>query len=120
MQGWNQEQRDFLLWGLILAFDHVERRYRAELPRLAKALIMRFAVDEAKIAIVTEDENDVTHNRLELANPQTGKAGLDRTFNERSIAAARVALRGPLADEVYHYDLNDQQDIVTAPSGLTV
>jgi len=31
-----------------------------------------------------------------------------------------VALRGPLADEVYHYDLDNQQDIVTAPSRLTV
>jgi len=42
------------LWpGLNLALDHLKRRYRAELPRLSKALIKRFAVGEAKIAIVT-------------------------------------------------------------------
>ena len=86
--------------GSILAFDHVKRRYRAGLPHSAMALITRFAVDEAKIAIVTEDEDNVIQNRLALVNPQTGKASLDRTCNERIIAAARVALRGQLADEV--------------------
>ena len=113
--GWNQDQLEDPFWGLTLALDHFER-----CPRSAKALIKRFVVEEAKIAIVMEDEDDVMHHRLELVNPQTGKTGLDRTFNERNIAAARVALRGPLADEVYHYDLDDQQDIVTAPSRLNV
>ena len=115
--GWNQDQLEDPFWGLILALDHLERCYRAELPRSAKALIKRFAVEEAKIAIVMEDEDDVMHHRLELVNLQTGKAGLDCTFNERNIAAARVALRGQLSDEVYHYDLDDQQDIVTARRG---
>ena len=37
--GWNQDQLEDLFWGLIIALDHFKRRYRAELPRLAKALI---------------------------------------------------------------------------------
>ena len=50
--GWNQDQLGDPVWGLVLALDHLKQCYRAELPRSAKALIKRFAVEEANIAIV--------------------------------------------------------------------
>ena len=72
-------------------------------------------------SIVTEDEDDVIQTRLRLVNPQTRSTGLDRafndTFNGTDKTAARVALRGLLADEMPHYDLDNQQDIVAAPRG---
>ena len=93
-----------------------------KLPDAWKALITGFLIGDAKakIAIVTEDEDDVIQTRLRLVNPQTGKTGLNCSFNERNIAAARVALRAPLVDEIPHHDLNGWQDIVTAPSRLEV
>ena len=68
----------------------------------------------------TEDEDDAIQTRVRLVNPQTGVTGLDRTFNERNIQIGRVALQGPLADEMPHCTLDGQQDVVTAPSRLEV
>ena len=68
------------------------------------------------IAIVTDDEVGAIKTRLQLFIPQTGKSGLGRVFNET--CAFCVALQGPVADEMPHYGLDDQQDIITPPSRL--
>jgi hypothetical protein len=122
---WNSYREpydDDTVRGVLLVFGHVKRRYKTDLPNPAKARIKGFVINEARIAILTEDEDDAIQTRVRLVNPQTGVTGLDRTFNERNIQIARVALQGPLADEMPHYELVDRhrQDIVTAPSKLEV
>ena len=90
-----RELYDDTVRGVLLVLDHVKRRYKTELPNPAKAHIKGFVINQAKIGILTEDDHDVIQIRVRLVNPQTGETGLDRTFNERNIQIARVALRAP-------------------------
>ena len=90
-----RELYDDTVRGVLLVFGHVKRRYKTDLPNPAKARIKGFVINEARIAILTEDEDDAIQTRVRLVNPQTGVTGLDRTFNERNIQIARVALQGP-------------------------
>ena len=103
-----------------LVFDILKLRYKTDLPNASRAHMSEFVINKGNIsiAILTEDVDDSIMTRLQMVNPLTGETGLDRVFDETF--AARVALQGPLADVVPHYDLAVMQDIVTASSRLHV
>ena len=70
-------------WGVFCVLNAMAKlRTGTDVPNTVKALIRGFLIDEAKIAILTEE-------RLQLVKPQSGKTGLDNRYDEDPACGSR-------------------------------